>query len=197
MRGYFAPEFGSPAIVSVVSKGGTNEWHGAVWEFLRNDRLDARNTFDRTARKPPFRQNQYGGAIDGPIKKDKLFFHFNHEQLRARQSFSANGNLPSGQRSSTRWLDTSCFVEPLLNTYGNGGVHYLDTDGSKTVDVGIFKNFSITEAKRLQFRYEAFNVLNNTNYNRPGSSVSAPGAFGRITAAQPARVMQFGMKFYF
>ncbi len=95
MRGYFAPEFGSPAIVSVVSKSGTNNWHGAVWEFLRNDRLDARNTFDMVTRKPPFRQNQFGGSIDGPIIKDKLFLHFDHEQLRVRQSFSQNLLVPT------------------------------------------------------------------------------------------------------
>ena len=108
-----------------------------------------------------------------------------------------NGNLPSDQRTSDRWFDTSCFTESLLNTYGNGGVHYLDTDGNKTLDLGIFKNFNFTENVRLQFRWEAFNVLNNTNYNRPAGSVSAPGTFGRITAAQPARIMQLGAKLYF
>ena len=114
-----------------------------------------------------------------------------------RPNRTCNGNLPSGDRTPYRWFDTSCFAEPLLNTYGNGGVHYLDTDGLKGLDLGIFKNFAFGEVRRLQFRYEAFNVLNNTNYNRPGSNVSAPASFGRITAAQPARVMQLGLKFYF
>jgi hypothetical protein len=114
-----------------------------------------------------------------------------------RPNRTCNGNLPSDQRTAFRWFDTSCFVEPQLNTYGNGGVHYLDTDGMKTLDFGVFKNFSFGEVQRLQFRYEAFNALNNTNYNRPGSNVSAPASFGRITGAQPARVMQFGLKFYF
>jgi hypothetical protein len=108
-----------------------------------------------------------------------------------------NGNLPTDQRTSARWFDTSCFTEPVLNTYGNGGVHYLDTDGSKTLDVGVFKNFTFTEQMRLQFRWEAFNALNNTNYNRPNGNVSAPGTFGRIVAAQPARIMQVGAKLYF
>jgi len=108
-----------------------------------------------------------------------------------------NGNLPSDQRTAARWFDTSCFAESALNTFGNGGVHYLDTDGSKTQDLGLFKNFNFSESKRLQFRYEAFNLWNNTNYNRPGNSVSSPSTFGRITAAQPARVMQMALKLYF
>ena len=108
-----------------------------------------------------------------------------------------NGNLPSDQRSVYQWFDTSCFAESALNTYGNGGVHYLDTDGIKSLDFGLFKNFNFTETFRLQFRWEVFNGLNNTNYNRPASNVSAPATLGRITAAQPARTMQFGLKFYF
>ncbi len=114
-----------------------------------------------------------------------------------RPNRNCNGNLPTDQRTIARWFDTSCFSEPVLNTYGNGGVHYLDTDGSKTTDIGIFKTFQFSETRRLQFRYEAFNLLNNTNLNRPAQSVSAPATFGRVTAAQPARVMQMGLKFYF
>ena len=114
-----------------------------------------------------------------------------------RPNRACNGNLPSDKRTVFHWFDTSCFSETALNVYGNGGVEYLDTDGSKTVDFGLFKNIPFTEARRLQFRYEIFNALNNTNYNRPGSNVSSPATFGIITAAQPARTMQFGLKFYF
>jgi hypothetical protein len=111
-----------------------------------------------------------------------------------RPNRSCNGNLPTDQRTAQRWIDTSCFAVPPLNTYGNAGVHYLDTDGSKTQDIGLFKNFDITERIRLQFRWEVFNVFNNVNYNKPSTSVSAPATFGKIFAAQPARIMQFGMK---
>jgi hypothetical protein len=105
-----------------------------------------------------------------------------------------NGNLPADQRSPQKWFDTSCFVESQLNTYGNGGVHYLDTDGNKNQDLGVFKNFRITEAKQLQFRYEAFNLFNNVNYNRPNMNISSASTFGKVTGAQAARIMQFGMK---
>src|SRR5712692_9776339 len=95
MRGYFAPEFGSPAIVSVVSKSGSNSWHGGIWEFLRNDKFDARNTFNFSSQKPPFRQNQFGGSIGGRIIKDKLFVIANAELMRSRQSFPVNLLVPT------------------------------------------------------------------------------------------------------
>jgi hypothetical protein len=108
-----------------------------------------------------------------------------------------NGNLPSGQRTAHEWFDTACFVQAPLNTYGDGGVFYLDTDGFKGEDIGVFKNFQILETRRLQFRYEAFNLFNFTNYNLPGNNVSSPTTFGKITSAQPARIMQFALKFVF
>ncbi len=95
MRGYFSPEFGSPAIVSVVTKSGTNSYHGALWEFLRNDIFDSRNTFDFGAEKPPFRQNQFGGSFGGRIIKDKLFFQVDTELLRSRQTTASNLLLPT------------------------------------------------------------------------------------------------------
>jgi hypothetical protein len=69
----FSAEFGrnAGAQVNVVSKSGTNEFHGAAWEFLRNDDLNARNFFAATV--PPHKQNQYGGAAGAPIIKNKVF----------------------------------------------------------------------------------------------------------------------------
>ena len=108
-----------------------------------------------------------------------------------------NGNLPSSQRNVYQWFNTSCFAQAPLNTYGNGGVFYLDTDGTKNEDIGLSKNFAITEQKRLQFRYESFNFFNNTNYNLPKNNVSTPSTFGKVQSAQPGRVMQLSLKLYF
>jgi hypothetical protein len=77
----YSAEFGgNGAVVNVASKSGTNAFHGSAYEFFRNSALDARNFFDGSS-VPPFRQNQFGGTIGGPIKKDKLFFFVNDEQL--------------------------------------------------------------------------------------------------------------------
>jgi hypothetical protein len=78
---YNAQFGGNGAVVNAVSKSGTNSFHGSAYEFLRNSAVDARNFFDGT-NKPPFRQNQFGGSLGGPIKKDKLFFFVNDEELR-------------------------------------------------------------------------------------------------------------------
>lgn len=69
------------AQVNLVTKSGTNSFHGSVFEFLRNDVLDARNYFD-AGNKPPFRQNQFGFSIGGPIRKNKTFFFAGYEGLR-------------------------------------------------------------------------------------------------------------------
>src|SRR5579875_1242391 len=107
-----------------------------------------------------------------------------------------DGNLPEGQRTPQHYFDTSCFTLPALNTYGNGGVAYLDTDGLNTVDFAIVKDFPIRESARLQFRAETFNFLNQVNFNRPGSTLDTP-SFGVVTSAQPGREIQFALKVMF
>lgn len=71
--------------VDVVTKSGTNDLHGAAYEFLRNSALDAKNPFlSRTDPKPGFKQNQFGGAIGGPIIKSRTFFFGNYDGFRQR-----------------------------------------------------------------------------------------------------------------
>jgi hypothetical protein len=89
----------------VASKGGTNQWHGSVFEYLRNDHLDARNFFDTEAsagttlsgaqrRLPIFRRNNFGASGGGPIRKDKTFFYAVYEGLRQTQGFTAVDTVP-------------------------------------------------------------------------------------------------------
>jgi hypothetical protein len=90
---YSAQFGGNGAVVNAASKSGTNDFHGSAYEFLRNSALDARNFFDGTV-KPPFRQNQFGGTLGGPIKKDKLFFFVNDEELRKSLGQTVIANVP-------------------------------------------------------------------------------------------------------
>lgn len=80
----YSAEFGrnSGGQINVISKSGGNDFHGSLYEFHRNDNLDARNFFDTGEKKPEFKRNQFGGSFGGPIKKDKLFFFFGLEALR-------------------------------------------------------------------------------------------------------------------
>ena len=84
---------GNGAVVNASSRPGTNTFHGSAFEFLRNDKLESRNFFDG-ASPPTFRRNQFGGAVGGPIKKNKLFFFFNYEGLRSTQVLTTKVVVP-------------------------------------------------------------------------------------------------------
>ena len=75
------------AVVNVITRSGSNEIHGSAFEFLRNQTMDARNFFD--AAKPPFKQNQFGAAIGGPIIKNKTFFFADYQGLRKHSSLTS------------------------------------------------------------------------------------------------------------
>jgi len=90
---YSAQFGGNGAVVNTASKAGTNSFHGSAYEFLRNSALDARNFFDGSS-VPAFRQNQFGGSVGGPIKKDKLFFFVNDEELRKSQGQTVIALVP-------------------------------------------------------------------------------------------------------
>ena len=92
----YAPEFGHTpgAQISIVTKSGGNQFHGTAFDYLRNDIFDARNYFDAPPLpKPAERQNDFGGTIGGPIRKDKTFFFFSYEGLRLRLPQTATGEF--------------------------------------------------------------------------------------------------------
>src|SRR2546422_4381355 len=86
----YGAEYGkrAGAQVTVVSSSGTNQMHGDLFEYVRNSALDARNFFDDTIGAPPFKRNQFGGALGGPLKKDKMFLFGNYEGFRERLAVS-------------------------------------------------------------------------------------------------------------
>jgi hypothetical protein len=88
----FDPEYGNynGGIITVVSKSGTGQLHGNAFEFFRNTNLDAKGYFDQT--RAAFNQNQFGGAIGGPIKRDKIFFFTDYQGTRTTQGVST-GNI--------------------------------------------------------------------------------------------------------
>src|SRR6266567_3013758 len=93
----------SGAVVNTVIKSGTNEVHGTLYEFLRNDKLNARNFFETLpgATKGPFKNNNYGGTVGGPIKHDRTFFFGGFEGERGRPSSSLAVTVPSVQDIAT------------------------------------------------------------------------------------------------
>ncbi len=107
-------EFGgvTGGVINIASKSGTNELHGSLYEFLRNDKIDARGFF--TARKPPLRQNQFGAAVGGPIVRNRTFFHFSYEGYRQVNASSQLALVPTvAERSG----DFSAATRRLFDPY--------------------------------------------------------------------------------
>src|ERR1700730_4461715 len=87
----YAPEFGRTpgGQISIVTRSGTNQYHGTIFDYLRNDLFDSNNWFNGYTNNPPLpkakeRQNDFGGTFSGPILKDRTFFFFSYEGLRLR-----------------------------------------------------------------------------------------------------------------
>jgi hypothetical protein len=139
----YAPEFGgkSGAVINVVTKSGTNRLHGSLFEFVRNNIFDAKNFFDSsTASIPPFHQNQFGGTLGGPIKKDKTFFFVTYEGQRVRKSLTQTFTVPTdlmrgGNFSQVLGLplcSNSAGVATTDCSGGNAPIDVTQTDGTTT-----------------------------------------------------------------
>jgi hypothetical protein len=99
----------SSVITNITLKSGSNSVHGSAYEFLRNSALDANNFFLNEAGKPrpPFRQNNFGGAVGGPIVRDKLFFFGAYEGFRSQKGIALNGLYPSAAQLAGNLADDS------------------------------------------------------------------------------------------
>jgi hypothetical protein len=102
-------------------------------------------------------------------------------------------NLPSGDRSVTRWFDTTAFAQPAIYQFGNQGINLLRADGRAIVNLSILRDFRIRETMRFQFRGEFLNAANHPDFNVPGAVLGAPG-FGVVNSATPGRQVQLGLR---
>jgi outer membrane receptor protein involved in Fe transport len=93
----FSAEYGrlGGGVISVALKSGTNQFHGTLFEFLRNDALDARGFFDQQV--PKLKRNQFGGVLSGPLKPERTFFLFSYEGLRNRETQTRLARMPTAQ----------------------------------------------------------------------------------------------------
>lgn len=97
MTNSYSAVFGRSAggVISAATRSGTNDWHGSLFEFVRNSAFDAKNFFDSSTQPiPPFKRNQFGGVIEGPIKRDSTFFLFSYEGLRQRLGITSRSVVP-------------------------------------------------------------------------------------------------------
>ncbi|MFN2407565.1 MAG: TonB-dependent receptor domain-containing protein [Pyrinomonadaceae bacterium] len=127
----FSAEYGrnSGAIVNIATRSGTNEYHGELFEFLRNEKLDARNFFDVNSEPPPFKRNQFGFNLGGPIHlprfgeggpalsyngTNRTFFFLSYEGLRQRQGLTLTSNVPTIQQRAAATNPTTILLLPLI-----------------------------------------------------------------------------------
>ena len=113
----YSAEYGkrAGAQVNVVTQSGSNTWHGSAFEFLRNSGLDARNFFDQTTSTPPFRRNQFGGSLGGPIQKDKLFLFGNYEGFRESLAVTNTSVVPNDQARLGLLPNAAGVYSPVAN----------------------------------------------------------------------------------
>jgi hypothetical protein len=105
-----------------------------------------------------------------------------------------NGNI--GNRTLGRYFDTSCFVAPPVNTFGNSGRNVITGPGAQSWDMSLARQFPIWERVRLDFRAEFFSIFNHQNWGSPDTGVEDP-SFGQIFSKVNPRVVQFGLKLSF
>ncbi len=148
----FSAEYGrnSGAIANIATRSGTNDYHGELFEFLRNSSLDSRNFFERTSKPAPFKRNQFGFNLGGPVNlphfgeggpifsykgKNRTFFFFSYEGLRQRQGLTISGvTVPTdAQRAAV----TDPVIKQLLPLIPNANVGSSGFGGSATAPVNI------------------------------------------------------------
>jgi Carboxypeptidase regulatory-like domain len=114
LRDSYGAEFGKRpgGQVIIVTQSGSNQWHGSVFEFLRNNALDAPNFFDQGS-APPFQRNQFGGSVGGPVHSDKTFFFANYEGFRQNLHQTSAAFVPD----ATSRASAVPSVQPLLNLW--------------------------------------------------------------------------------
>ena len=154
----YSAEYGrnSGAIINIATRSGTNSFHGEAFEFLRNNWLDARNFFNPSpALQSPFKRNNFGGDIGGPILKNKLFFFASYEGLRQRQGVTLNTKVLTDAQRTAVTDPTSVqllqFIPPAnlgANTFVGSATAPVNIDQG-TADV----SFVISADDELNFYY--------------------------------------------
>src|SRR5213596_346636 len=114
----YSAEYGktSGGVVNAITRSGTNQIHGSVYEFLRNSKLDTRNFFD-VGGVPPFKRNQFGGAVGGPILKNRTFFFADYEGIRQSLGITTVATVPSANARQGILVVGNVTVDPNAAAY--------------------------------------------------------------------------------
>ena len=100
----------SGGVVNIITKSGSNDFHGSGFEFYRNDRFDARNFFATNVDKPVLHQNQYGGSLGGPVMKNRTFFFADYEGFNVTQGVTAVATVPTAKMRTGDFSELSTAI---------------------------------------------------------------------------------------
>lgn len=179
-------------VISAITKSGTNQFHGSVFEFIRNSALDAKNYFDSaSAPIPPFKRNQFGAEIDGPIFRDKTFFMASYEGLRQRLGVTSIAVVPGasarlGQLPGQAAINVNPAVTPYLDLvplpngplFADGTGQFINAASQSTDE-----NFA---AARIDHRFtDRTSVF--VRYSYDGAISSVPDNLNLTTANSSSR----------
>src|SRR2546425_1612389 len=170
-------------VINAVTRSGTNAFHGSVYEFLRNSALDARNFFDATI--PPFKRNQFGGSLGGPIQKDRTFVFADYEGLRQSLGVTHVDTVPSAAARQGLLSTGPVRVDPAISRYLEAFYPLPNAPLPGNGDIGIFtfagqqvttENYFTTKIDR---KFSEHDSISGT-YMRDNSKVVQPDAFDEL-----------------
>ncbi len=173
----------SGGVINAVTRSGTNAFHGNAYEFLRNSAVDARNFFDRQI--PPFKRNQFGGSIGGPIQKDRTFFFADYEGLRQSLGVTHVDTVPSVAARQGLLSTGRVLVDPAVARFLNAFYPVPNGNSLGNGDIGIFsfaaqqvttENYFTTKIDR---KFSEHDSLTGT-YLHDNSMIVQPDAFGEL-----------------
>ena len=133
----FSAQYGiGGAVFNQITKGGTNEFHGSLYEHFQNDALDARSYFqDPTQPVPPLKFNQFGGSFGGPVLRKKLFFYFNYDRSIDNQNYTGFTSMPTDQMKGVNTPNGQFDETQLEPLDGNGNkIPLLDSNNNPIIN---------------------------------------------------------------
>jgi hypothetical protein len=190
----YSTEYGrsSGGIINAITKSGTNEFHGDMYEYLRNSDLDAANYFD--IKKPPFRRNQFGASAGGPIKKEKVFIFGDYEGLRQLLNLTQNSIVPSQNARNGILTSGTVAVDPEITRFLNAFYPLPNTPTIGDTGSYIFgdpqisnENYFMTRVDEVVSTKDSFHEM----YQYDNGTTSVPDEFLNKIVDQASRRQYF------
>ena len=182
----FAPEFGRTpgGQVSIITRSGTNEYHGDAFDYFRNTVLDANDWFANAAGKSraPEQQNDFGGVLGGPIWRDKTFFFISYEGLRLRQPAAVQATVPTMALRNAP--TTVASARSVLNAYPQPDDK--NAAGSSALFTGVFSNTITMDAGSVRVDHifgPRLSIFGRYNYS-PSAITGRAGALSQVQSQE-------------